>query len=151
MAHGLGTQDQQEQNSLYALFPLYASTKIKVKMDDQVLPQTDTPTFLGVTLDKRLTWRAHIQAANNKASRKLLLMKKLSGTTWGANTKVLKQVYTGAVRPVMEYGSSAWVAASKSATDCLDATQNQGLRTILAATKSTPITHSWKNTVNVLP
>ena len=39
----------------------------------------------------------------------------------------------------MEYCSSAWVAASKSATDCLDATQNQGLRTILAASKSTPI------------
>ena len=81
--------------------------KIKVKIDDQALPQTDTPTFLGVTLDKRLTWRTHIQAANSKASRKLLLMKKLSGTTWGANTKVLKQIYTGAVRPLMEYGSSA--------------------------------------------
>ena len=53
--------------------------------------------------------------------------------------KVLKQVYTGDIRPVMEYCSSAWVAASKSATDCLDATQNQGLRTILAASKSTPI------------
>ena len=110
-----------------------------------MLPQTNTPSFLGVTLDKRLTWRTHIQAANNKASRKLHLMKKLSGTTWGANTKVLKQVYTGAVRPVMEYGSSAWVAASNYATDCLDATQNQGLRTILAATKSTPITQLEKH------
>ena len=129
MGHGLGTQDQQEQNSLYAIF----------------LPQTQTPTFLGVTLDKRLTWRTHIQAANIKASRKLLLMKKLSGTTWGANTKVLKQVYTGAIRPVMKYVSSAWVATSKSATDCLDATQNQGLRTILAATKSTPITQLEKH------
>ena len=121
--------------------------RIKVKMGDQVLPQTDTPTFLGVTLDKRLTWRTHIQAANSKASRKLLLTKKLSGTTLGANTNVLKQVYTGAVavRLVMVYGSSAWVAASKSATDCLDATQNQGLRTILAATKSTPITQLKKH------
>ena len=42
--------------------------KIKVNMDDQVLPQTDTLTFLGVTLDKRLKWRTHIQAANSKAS-----------------------------------------------------------------------------------
>ena len=57
---------------------------------------------------------------------------------------MLKQVYTGAVPPVMEYGSSAWVAASKSATHCLDATPNQGLRTILAASKSTPITQLEK-------
>ena len=121
--------------------------RMKVKMDDQVLPQTDTPTFLGVTLDKRLTWRTHIQAANRKTSKKLLLTKKLSGTTWGANTNLLKQVYTGAVavRPVMEYDSSAWVAASKSVTECLGATQNQGLRTILAATKSTPITQLEKH------
>ena len=131
---------------MYALFTLSTQAqKNKVKMDDQLLPQTDTSTFLGVTLDKRLTCRTHIQAANSKASRKLLLMKKLSGTTWGANTKLLKQVYTGAVRPVMEYGSSAWVAAFKSATDCLDGTQNQGLRTILAATKSTPITQLEKH------
>ena len=38
-------------------------------------------------------------------------------------------------------------AASKSATDCLDATQNQGLRTILAATKS----HSWKKHCECAP
>ena len=135
-----------KSKTVCALFSLSTQAqKIKVKMDGQVLPQTDTPTFLGVTLDKRLTWRTHTQAVNSKASRKLLLMKKLSGTTWVANTKVLKQVYTGAVRPVMEYGSSAWVAASKSATDCLDATHNQGLRTILAATKSTPITQLEKH------
>ena len=105
-----------KSKTVCALFSLSTQAqKIKVKMDDQVLPQTDTPTFLGVTLDKRLTWRTHTQAVNSKASRKLLLTKKLSGTTWGANTKVLKQVYTGAVRPVMEYGSSAWIAASKTA------------------------------------
>ena len=46
---------------------------------------------------------------------------------------------------MMKYGSSAWVVASKSATDCLDATPNQGLRTILAASKSTPITQSEKH------
>ena len=38
--------------------------KIKVKMNDQVLPQVDTPTFL----DKRLKWTNYIQAANSNAS-----------------------------------------------------------------------------------
>ena len=54
-----------KSKTVCALFSLSTQAqKIKVIMDDQVLLQTDTSTFLGVTLDKRLTWRTHIQAAN---------------------------------------------------------------------------------------
>ena len=32
----------------------------------------------------------------------------------GANSDILKQVYTGAVRPVVEYASTTWDTASKT-------------------------------------
>ena len=42
-----------KSKTICTLFSLSTQAqKIKVKMDDQVLPQTGTPTFLGVTLDK---------------------------------------------------------------------------------------------------
>ena len=53
-------------------------------------------------------------------------MKKLAGTHWGANSKT---VYTGAVRPTLEYGASAWATAAKTHTNKLDRVQNIGLRT----------------------
>ena len=51
----------------------------------------------------------------------------------------IKSVYTGAVRPTLEYGASAWATAAKTHTNNLDRVQNIGLRTILGAMKSTPI------------
>ena len=50
------------------------------------------PTFLGVTLDTRLTWKPHLKVVEAKATRKLAIMKKLAETTWGANSDILKQV-----------------------------------------------------------
>ena len=80
-----------------------AKEKVSLKLNNQSVPQVETPTFLGVTLDTRLTLKPHLEAVEAKATRKLAIMKKLAGTTWGANSDILKQVYTGAVRPVVEY------------------------------------------------
>ena len=44
------------------LFTLSTSKeKIKIKLGNTTLPQEDTPTFLGVKLDKHLTWKPHIE------------------------------------------------------------------------------------------
>ena len=87
------------------------------------VPKVATPTFLGVTLDTRLTWNPHLEA-----TRKLAIMEKLAGNTLGANSAILKQVYTGAVRPVIEYASTTWDTASKTNKSKLDRAHYMGLR-----------------------
>ena len=59
-------------------------------------------THLGVTFDKRLTWKPHTLRTEGRARKKLVIMRKLAGTTWGANEQILKTVYEGSVRPVLE-------------------------------------------------
>ena len=81
-----------------------------------------------------------------KVTRWLSLMKKLAGTTWGANSQILKTVYTGSVRPIMEYGMSAWATAAKANTNKLDKVQNTGLCIITGAMKTTPISEVEKIT-----
>ena len=107
--------------------------KVAIKLGDKTLPQVETPTFLGAKLDTHTwwTWR--------KKTKKHAVLKKLSGTHWGANSKILKTVYMGAVRPSLEYGASARATAAKTHTNKLDKVQNIGLRTILGAMKTTPI------------
>ena len=39
-----------------------------------------------------------------KGVRRAALMKKLSGTSWGATMSVLKKAYIGYVGPAVEYG-----------------------------------------------
>jgi hypothetical protein len=60
-----------------------------------------------------MTWKQHITSAEAKARRKMNIMRKLAGTKWGANEKILKSVYQGNVRPHLEYGSSSWMTAAQ--------------------------------------
>ena len=112
---------------------------IWLKTNDQEIPHEENPTYLGIRFDRRMTWKPHIQEMEKRATRRFSLMKKLSGTKWGANRKIFQQVYTGYVRPVMEYGSAAWATAAKSNTSRLTKVHNTGMRLITEGMKSTPI------------
>ena len=65
--------------------------------------------------------------------------KYMAGSKWDANKKVLMQVYTGALRPHMEYASSSWTTATKTNTGKLDKIQNAGLVLITGGIKTTQI------------
>ena len=122
-----------------------------VLLDGRALKEDKQPTYLGVTFDTKLTWKIHIQKAETKARRKLAILRKLSGTTWGATGKILKNVYQQGIRPHLEYGSTSWgTGASDSALKTLDRVQNQALRIITGAMRSTPITQMEKLT-NIQP
>ena len=111
----------------------------KLMLGSTPLKLEDQQTYLGVTFDKRMTWKQHIQNAEAKARRKLNIMRKLAGTHWGANEKILKTIYQGSVRPYLEYGSCSWMTAAKSHQQNLNRVQNQALRIITGAMRSTPI------------
>jgi ribonuclease HI len=129
-----------KEKSSAMLFSLSTKTKVgNLTLGGTPLEYEDQQTYLGVTYDRRLTWKEHIQNAEAKARRKLNIMRKLAGTKWGANERILKTIYLGAVRPHLEYGSSSWMTAAKSHQQNLDRVQNQALRIITGGMRSTPI------------
>ena len=89
-------------------------------LDDTEPQHTDSATYLGITFDKRQTWKTHISRAEAKARRKLALLRKLAGTQWGAAETVLMNVYNGTIRPHLEYRSTTLSSASQSAIYTLD-------------------------------
>ena len=76
--------------------------------------------------------------------RKLGLPKKLTGTTGGAGTNILRRVYTGAARPIVEYTTTSWATASNANKCKLDKVGNIALRAIVGAMKTTPIKKTEK-------
>ena len=110
------------------------------------LQYVDEQTYLGVNFDKRQTWKSQIGIAESKARKKLCSMRKLAGTNCGANEKILKQVYHGNIRPSLEFGSGAFMTAANSHLDNLEKVQNQALRVITGAMRSTPIEKMQKIT-----
>ena len=123
-------------STVFSLSPLPETASLK--LNGRQLEKEDTPTYLGVKLDKRLTWNPHLKDIERRAIRKLAIMKKLAGTSWGANSNILQRVYTGTVRPTLEYASTAWATASKTSTSRLNKVQNAGLRLITGGMKTTP-------------
>ena len=128
------------KKTTYTIFSL--STKqqrIQLTLDKTTLELNNNPTYLGVTFDPRLTWKNQIENLQSKGMRRLALMKKLSGSDWGADHSILKKTYTSYVRPTLEYGATVWSSAAKSNIRKIDKVQNLGLRIITGAMKTTPI------------
>jgi len=109
-------------------------------LENTPLPKENNPVYLGLKFDKKLTWGSHIEETERKATRKLQIMKKLSGTKWGADIQITKQVYVGHIRPTLEYGMSTYATAADTNLQKLDKIQNAGLRIITGGLRSTPIT-----------
>ena len=109
-----------------------------LQINGQEIHSQDTPTYLRVKLDRKFTWSPHINTMHSKALRKMALMKKLAGTKWGANMKLLTQVYTTTVRPHMKYASNALSSAARTNLDQLTKTQKALLRIITGGMKTTP-------------
>ena len=53
------------------------------------LKEAEEATYLGITFDRSQTWKQHIAKAEAKARRRLAILRKLAGTTWGASEKLL--------------------------------------------------------------
>ena len=71
--------------------------------------------------------------------KRMQLLRKLTGTTWGANTNMLRKTYLGYVRPVLEYGIAAGGTCSNAQLNKAEKVQNHCMRIVSGAMKSTPI------------
>ena len=129
------------------LFSLSTSKEqIKLRLKGEIVPQTHTPTFLGVKPDTRLTWKPQIEKMERSSLQKLDLMRKLVGTSWGADSSILTKVYTATVRPNMEYASTTSGTAAKTNKSRLDKIQNMALRAM-----KTTLVHDMGKSANVEP
>jgi len=75
------------------------------------IPVTDELKFLGVILDRKLTWASHIEACTKKAKQLAVVMTSCARTKWGLWRRVVQQIYKGALDPIMLNGVAAWAAA----------------------------------------
>ena len=96
--------------------------------------------YLGLHFDSpRLTWKEHIAQLRRKCSQHISIMKSVSGTSWGADRKILLQYYTATIRSKMDYCCHVYDGAAASVLNDLTILQNQCLRIALGVRNTTPI------------
>ena len=61
---GLWISEVKTQATVFSLST--SKGKVTIKLGDKTLPQVETPTFLGVKLDTRLSWKPYIEDMEKK-------------------------------------------------------------------------------------
>jgi len=70
-------------SSVFHLHNTSATRELSVYLDGQHLRHECHPTYLGVTLNRTLSYREHLTKTAGKLKNRMM---KLAGSTWGANT-----------------------------------------------------------------
>jgi hypothetical protein len=65
-------------------------------------------TVLGVWLDPKLRWKAHLDAVTGKMKKQLNALKHITASTWGFPLSKSCKVYTMVIQPVLTYSAIAW-------------------------------------------
>ncbi|XP_076052657.1 uncharacterized protein LOC143032075 [Oratosquilla oratoria] len=96
-----------------------------------------THMYLGVWLDSRLSFRTEVAYIRGRVLSRINVLKSLATREAGANCAVLRTFYVSAIRPVIDYASSALAGLSATRLADLETVQNQALRVILGAPRWT--------------
>ena len=75
----------------------------------------------------------------SRCQKALDIIKVVSSTEWGAEKKVLLNLYRSLVRSKLDYGCFIYGSARKSYIKILDAVHHQGLRLCLGAYRTSPV------------
>jgi hypothetical protein len=122
---------------------IYSSRRLRVPGDVLHLNERDIPfvnnvTYLGVTFDRRMTWRPHIVRTAAKALRTYIRIYSLFKS--GPLSKNIKlMLYKALIRSVMTYACPTWEYAADAHLMKLQRLQNRVLRAIGNLHRCTPV------------
>ena len=95
------------------------------------------PVYLGVTLDRSLTYHDHLMKTAAKVRTRNNIISRLAGLTWGAQTSTLRTAALALCSSVAEYCAPVWCRSAH--VILVDVQLNTTLRTITGTLRSTPL------------
>lgn len=109
----------------------------QVYFNNNLLRYNPYPKYLGITMDRTLSYKTHLENTAAKINTRNNIIHKLCGTTWGAKASTLKTSALSLVYSVAEYCAPVWLNSCHVKT--IDTKLNETMRTISGCLKSTPL------------
>ena len=100
------------------------------------MPPCSVPTYLGVKLDRSLTFRQHLKALRKKLSTRVALLRRFAGSGWGAGAKTLRTSALSLVYSTAEYCTPVWCRSTH--TRLIDSIIDDALRIVIGCLRPTP-------------
>lgn len=122
-----------ENKSVHVDFTNQKIGHFQLFINNQVIPHADTAKYLGMTLDAKLRWKAHVKKKKEELELKYRKMLWLIGqnSTLSTYNKIL--LYKQIIKPIWTYGIQLWGCTKKSNIEIIQTFQNKVLRTIVNA------------------
>ena len=111
--------------------------RLQVSWNNVKLENTATPKYLGVTLDRTLSYKQHILNTKRKVSSRNNLLKKLANSQWGTNARTIRTTALALCYSTAEYAAPVWARSTHA--KLLDPELNQACRSITGCLKPTRV------------
>ena len=116
-----------------------AKREPKVYNNNRLLSFCLTPTYLGVKLDRWLTFCHHLVALRKKLCSRVTLLRRLVGSGWGASAKTLRIATLSLVYSTGELCAPVWCRSAH--TRLIDSVLNDALRIVTGCLRPTQTDH----------
>ena len=113
-----------------------AKRELNVYNNGNLLPPCPVPTYLWVKLDRSLTFRHHLEALREKLSTRVVLLRPLAGSGWGAGAKTLRISALSLVFSTAECCALVWCRSTHARL--IDSILNDALRIVTGCLRPTP-------------
>lgn len=114
-----------------------ARRKLNVIWKGKQLQHCDTPKYLGINLDRTLTFKYHCENTKLKVSGRNNIIRKLTNSTWGAQPNVLRTSALALCFSTAEYAAPVW--RNSAHTRQVDIALNETGRIITGCLRPTPV------------
>lgn len=119
--------------SQHITFALRREDCPSVSINASVIPSSSSVKYLGIVLDRRMTWKDHIRNKRQQLKIKTRKLYWLVGPKSKLNLNNKLRIYKVILKPIWTYGVQLWGTASKSNIDIIERYQSKTLRLIVNA------------------
>jgi len=101
-----------------------------IELEGVILDQPSQAKYLGITLDKRLTFGPHLKATTRRCYQRMQQLRWLLNRKSTMTLRAKRAVYVHCVAPIWLYGIQIWGIAAKSNYNRIQVLQNRAMRAI---------------------
>ncbi|KAL4091805.1 hypothetical protein QTP88_026434 [Uroleucon formosanum] len=119
-----------QSKSQHTTFTLRIPPCPSVSLDNILIPPSQSAKYLGLTVDRRLTWSHHIKIKKLALNARLRFLKTLISNNKHTSLNVKLLIYKSLLKPMWTYGLQLWGNAKKTNINLIQTLQNKILRKI---------------------
>ncbi|CAG7722238.1 unnamed protein product [Allacma fusca] len=119
-----------------------AKRQLNIQWGGTDLKHADNPKYLGVTLDRSLTYKRHCEATKMKVAARTNIIRKLAGSSWGAKPQVMRASALALCYSVGEYACPVWSRSAHASK--VDIPLNEACRLVTGCLRPTPLNNLYE-------